>query len=393
MTRRPTYEEVGEIARFDERDTVFSRETLAPGSAGEREYHGRHPEKKEIDRELARFLAGKMEGGAGVDRVARAIYEAHFVPVSALALPDRVDGVPATERVEWDPADAARRIKAFARLLGADDVRIGPLRSEWVYSHRGARPFFEGGGYVNPPYFEGIPPGYAGGRYGEPVELAHRYAISLAFAQEKDLVATGASRAVDFEVGRVYANSVLASVQLARFVRALGWPARAHHMRNYLVLAVPVAVDAGIGELARCGYVVSRSLGADFRLATVTTDLPLALDEPVDIGIQDFCEKCRKCATSCPSGAIPEGQKTIVRGIRKWKLDEEQCLRYWGKAGYTCGICQAVCPWSKPRTPFHRLVAALAVHAPPLRRALVLGDDVVYGSRFRARPLPDWLRK
>jgi reductive dehalogenase len=203
---------------------------------------------------------------------------------------------------------------------------------------------------------------------------------------------TGASRAVEFEEGLVYARSVLASVQLARFVRALGYPARAHHLRNYLVLSVPVAVDAGIGELARCGYVVSRRLGANFRLATVTTDMPLAHDEPVDIGMQDFCGKCMKCATCCPSQAITTGEKTLVRGVWKWKIDEEACLQYWGRAGYACAICQAVCPWTKPDTPFHRFVAGAAVRVPFLRRALVAGDDLVYGSRFRAKPIPDWLQ-
>ena len=409
MTDKPTYETEGPIPRFDERDTVFSREALVPGSPEEREYHERHPEKREVDGRLARFIISKMErvearggdcgpGTAGEGsadtggHLARAVYEAHFLTSAALALPDQVDGEPGEERIEWDPVDAAERIKEFARSIGADDVRIGPLRPEWVYSHRGSRPFF-GEGYENPPYFTGIPKGYQGGRYGEEVELRHAHAVTMAFRQDKDLVATGATRAVDFEVGRVYAKSVIASIQLARFIRALGWPARAHHLRNYLVMLVPVAVDAGIGELARTGYVVSRSLGANFRLSCVTTDMPLAHDGPVDIGIQDFCDKCRKCATNCPAHAIPDGGKTLVRGVRKWKLDEEACLLYWGRAGYTCGICQAVCPWTKPRNPFHRFVASIAVHFPFMRRFLVRGDDVVYGARFRPKPLPFWLRE
>jgi reductive dehalogenase len=391
MPINPTYRTEGEIPRFDERDTVFSREKLVPGSPEEMEYHSRRPEKRKVDRELARFIVSKMEGGAGVDQLGRALYEAHFVPSAALALPDMVDGAPAPDRIVWPPGEAAERIKAFARRLGADDVRIGPLRQEWVYTHRGSMPFFHRG-YVNPPYFKGLPGGYQGARYGDPVTLDHANAVSMAFRQDRDLVATGSTRAVDFETGRVYARSVFASVQLARFIRALGYRARAHHLRNYLVLLVPVAVDAGIGELARTGYVVSRTLGANFRLSCVTTDLELAHDEPVDIGMQDFCSKCRKCAVNCPAQAIPGGGKTLAGGVWKWKLDEEACLLYWGRTGYTCGICQVVCPWTKPQNAFHRSVAALAVHAPLLRRALVLGDDFVYGARFRPKPVPDWLR-
>lgn len=391
MVRRPTYETEGEVARFDERDTVFSREALVPGSPEEIDYHERHPEKAEIDGRLARFIDAKMKREAEGDQIGRAIYESHFIPAAALALPDMVDGEPADRAVAWSPREASERIKTYALALGADDVRVGPLRPEWVYTHRGARPFFRNP-YINPPYFTGIPDGYQGAAYGDAITLTHRNAISLAFRQDRDLAGTGASSGVEFDEGLIYARSVLASVQLARFIRALGRPARAHHLRNYLIMAVPVAVDAGIGELARCGYVVSRSLGANFRLATVTTDMGLVHDDPVDIGIQDFCEKCKKCATSCPSQAIPTGGKTLVRGVWRWKLDEEACLQYWGRAGYACAICQAVCPWTKPDNVFHHLVATLAVHVPPIRKALVVGDDILYGSRFRPRSLPEWLR-
>ena len=390
MVDEPTYEVVGEISRFDERDTVFSREALVPGSVEEIEYHRLNPRLAEVDSILSKFIISKMEGGEDVDRLARAVYDSQFVPPAALAMPDMVDGTPEDTKIEWGPEDAAARIKRFCRLLGADDVRIGPLKQEWVYSHKGSRPFFREE-YINPPFFRGFPEDYQGRLYGDEIRLDHPTAISLAFRQDKAMTATGSTRAVDFEVGRIYALSALVSVQLARFLRALGWRARAHHLRNYLLMCVPVAVDAGIGELARCGYVVSRSLGANFRLVTVTTDMPLVCDSPVDLGMTDFCTKCEKCATCCPSGAIPRGEMVDVRGVRKWKLNPEACLLYWGKTGYSCSICQAVCPWTKPHNLFHRSVAATAVNIPWMRRALVFGDDLVYGAQFRPARLPGWL--
>jgi reductive dehalogenase len=386
---RPTYEVTGELTRFDERDTVFARERLVPGSPEERAYHAAHPELVEIDRRIARFIQAvdrPEESGSQIDA---AFYKATFDPIAGLALPDVVDGELASTSVEADPAWMTARIKKVARLLGADDVRIGPLNRAWVYSHRGTPPFFAG---YQPrlPHFEGIPESYNDLKWGDPIDIDHQYAISMAFAQDFDLLRTGGTSFSEFEIGRVYALSALVAVQLSSYIRALGWPARAHHMRNYGVAVVPVAVDAGLGELGRCGYLMHPRLGANLRLACVTTDLPLALDPPVDLGVQDFCSKCLKCATTCPSGAIPKGDKVIVRGVRKWQIDPVKCLLYWGRLGSACAICQTICPWSKPPTLPHRLVAPIAFNVPFARRFLVWADDLIYGAEFRPAPPPAW---
>ncbi len=388
---RPTYQVVGELTRFDERDTVFARERLVPGSLEEQAYHAAHPELVEIDRCIARFIetVGRPEERAS--QADAAFYNATFDPIAGLALPDVVDGEVAPTPVETDPARMSARIKAMARYLGTDDVRIGPLNPAWVYSHRGSPPFFAG--YrPNPPHYGGLPDGYRDLKWGDPIQVPHRYAISMAFAQDRDLLRTGGTPFSDMEIGRVYAFSALVAVHLATYIRALGWPARAHHLRNYGVLVMPVAVDAGLGELGRCGYLIHPRLGANLRLVCVTTDLPLALDPPVDLGIQDFCAKCLKCATTCPSGAIPKGDKVDVRGVRKWRIDPVKCLLYWGHLGSACAICQTVCPWSKPPTLPHRTVAQIALNVPFARRFLIWADDLVYGADFRQAPPPAWSR-
>jgi len=388
-TGHPTYEIVGEVSRFDERDNVFSRERLIPGSPEERAYHAAHPELVKVDRRIAAFIQQVNQPGESAAQVETALYNATFGPVAGLALPDVVDGEVAPTRVEVDPAWMAARIKALARLLGADDVRIGPLNPAWVYSRRGTPPFFPDH-RPNPPHFSGLPEGYQDVEWGAPVEVPHRTAISMAFAQDHDLLSTGGTPFSDFEVGRVYALGALVAVHLGAYIRALGWPARAHHLRNYGVLVVPVAVDAGLGELGRCGYLIHPRLGANLRLACVTTDLPLALDPPVDLGIQDYCDKCLKCAVNCPSGAIPKGDKVIVRGVRKWQIDPEKCLLYWSHLGSACTICQTVCPLSRPRTLLNRALAWMAFHVPAARRLLIRADDVLHGARFRPAPPPGW---
>ena len=279
---RPTYDIIGELTRFDERDSVFARERLIPGSPEERAYHAAHPELREIDRRLAVFIQTVGAPETARDQENAALYSAAFDPIAGLGLPDIVDGQLAPRKVEAHPARMASRTKAIARRLGADDVRIGLLNPAWVYSHRGTPPFFPDC-RPNPPHFSGPPTGYGDLQYGDVVDVPHRYAIAMAFSQDLGIMRTGGTPVSDLEVGRVYGASALVTTQLAAYIRALGWPARAHHLRNYGVQVVPVAVDAGLGELGRCGYLIHPRLGANLRLTCVTTDLPLAVDAPVDL--------------------------------------------------------------------------------------------------------------
>ena len=67
---------------------------------------------------------------------------------------------------------------------------------------------------------------------------------------------------------------------------------------------VPLAVDAGLGEMGRLGYLLTKKLEPRVRLGAVTTTLPLLPDRPVDIGVADFYRICKKCATCCPSASM-----------------------------------------------------------------------------------------
>ena len=124
------------MVRFDERDSVFARERLVPGSPEEQAYHAAHPELVEIDRRIVAFIQEVAHPEAREFQLDAAFYRAAFGPIAGLALPDVVDGDVAATRVEDTPERLAARVKALARYLGAWDVRIGPLNPAWVYSHR-----------------------------------------------------------------------------------------------------------------------------------------------------------------------------------------------------------------------------------------------------------------
>lgn len=355
------------IQRFDERDNVFSRRDLKPGKSEYKEYYRLHPDWQEADDHF-RSLPGL---GAGIPDADMSMFSAHSWLMTNIGSPGIVDGKSAVKRVKISPEKATLKLKTFARRLGADLVGISLMNQAFAYSHRG-RVF-----YPEEPY-------------GSRIKVPHRFAISLGFMENPELIMTSPYHGEMMETGRVYNLSAVAAVVLAQYIRMLGYPARAHHFRNYQVLPVPLAVAAGLGELGRCGFLLTKQYGNCLRLSTVTADLPLECDKPVDIGVDDFCSMCRLCAEACPSDSIPLGDKTEVRGAYKWQMDAVSCITYWQKMGTDCGICIASCPWTQPDSWYHRIASDWASKSHLARMLLLWLYPVLYG-KYRPRPLPEWL--
>ena len=92
----------------------------------------------------------------------------------------------------------------------------------------------------------------------------------------------------------VYSRMSLCGAMLAHFIRGLGY--RAVPMGNDTALSVPLAIDAGLGELSRMGTLITPEYGPRVRLHKVFTDLPLAPDSPVEFGVWGFSRRCSKSA-------------------------------------------------------------------------------------------------
>ena len=151
------------------------------------------------------------------------------------------------------------------------------------------------------------------------------------------------------EVMVAYNRGDRAAKKLADFIREQGWDADGHGGPIAgTITMIPAALACGFGELGKHGSIINRTYGSSFRLACVTTDLPLIPDPADTFGADDFCLSCQVCARACPPQAIAH-EKQTVRGTAKWYVNFDKCVPYFNET-YGCGICIAVCPWSRAGT-------------------------------------------
>ena len=351
--------QVGEItSKVDERDTAFAREEYLPGTDKHTQYYAAHPEHKDIDDKIRTLPLLLEEGGRYYDAAVSEEVKSIFKTIRMMTTKVDGDVNPARKPAEAEAITA--HIKRMMVILGADDVGIPRLNPMFVYSHVGRGPE----------------------KWGQPIENKHKFAIAFVIEMDYDRVETAPRLPAVLESAENYLKAAQISVSVARYIRALGYPARAHISdSNYQIMLPPVARDAGLGELGRHGYLISPRFGSRIRLGAVTTDIPLIPGRPISFGVRDFCDKCLKCAVNCPPSAIEKGTSTNVRGAHKWPLDVMKCLHYWRVAGTDCGLCMKVCPFSHPPTLVHNLVRMGIKRSAIARSVSVWGDDLLYGRR------------
>jgi len=371
---------VGEVKRFDEREIVFARNrSLRPGSEEYKTFYASHPELEAYDtkrRERGGPLGqlGAIDGQSGAANAAATLAPTS-IPQSlsgpALVFPEAHPALKG-KRIEMSADEATQRVKGFALNAGADLVGIAEINPLWIYSHRGE--IFHDNWQD----------------WGKEIPVEHKFAIVFATEMNFEMVGAAPHTPTVIESMSNYAKGAYIATQIAAYVANLGYPATANHLRHYDAVLVPLAVDAGLGELGRLGYLMTKEFGPRVRLAAVTTSLPLVPDKPADIGVEDFCRICRKCATCCPSQSIPMADRTVVNGTLRWKLNEQTCFDYWGKIGTDCNICMRVCPWSHDRTFPHKLIVEMVSRNKSARRVFSLMDDVFYGRKPKPREAVTW---
>ena len=281
-----------------------------------------------------------------------------------------------SEPYSFDSAEEATRdIFKVAKIAGADLVGVCAFDERWVY-----RTLF----------CEKTKKEKA---LDLPDDLPH--VIVTGETMDIGLTETVPSALSGTATGMGYSFDTVTLLTITQYIRNLGY--RAYATMNDTALPIPLAVQAGLGEVGRNSLLITKEAGPRLRLGKIFTDMPLAHSEPVSFGVKAFCEICDRCAKACPPKALPFDEpsekihnRSNMAGVRKWNTDAEKCFKFWVAQNSDCSICIRVCPYNRDyRHWYNRLWRRLA--GGPLRRlALWLDDQFV--DRERRKSSSWWQR-
>ena len=344
--------------QIDERDIMFSRRLLQPGDERYQAYYDKHPEYKQVDDEFRKNAGLLGVGSRFYEQLQFNAAQASFETISGLHhLAEQPD--PQCEKSSLSRNAHTLFIKKWSLKLGAHSVGITRLQWYHKYSHVGRGPDF-----------------------GLPVKLEHKYAIALTVEMDKTAMDAAPFAPTVMESAQQYVHSGVVAIQIAEFIRGLGYPARAHIDGNYRVVCPLVARDAGLGEIGRMGLLMTPKLGPRVRIAVVTTDL--SLDTEIykeDESVHEFCMRCKKCAEVCPSKSISFTEPQEVDGSIRWQINQEACFTYWTVAGTDCGRCVSICPYAHANNLMHNMVRKGLRQSSAFQIAALKMDDFFYGRR------------
>ena len=423
------YPEPSPARHMDERDTMFSRNEIKPGTYRYDQYYSMRPENLEKDLKF-RSKPGLLDNNATYyNRFSFASAHASFEAVTAFfdmrtgpvegqengGDPNRETGIgkageepgkkdvikdvdkdvikdvikdvdkdifiqhgdqpmgtPGDIKSEGsndDPVLLTRFLVEWGKKLGAAGIGIVEMKPYHYYTIGGRRE-----------------------RYGIEIINNHNFGIVFTTEMDYELTSTGPQAGIVMESAHQYLNSGMIATQVALTLRKLGYDAKTHIDGNYDLICPLVARDAGMGEIGRMGLLMTPGKGPRVRISVVTTNAVLVPGKgEQDNSMIDFCTHCRKCAVVCPSASIPHGERENFPGGLRWKIDQEGCYTYWCQAGTDCGRCMAACPYSHPDNAFHRAVRWGISNNLLFRRLAIKMDDLFYGRKPTPLKMPGWI--
>lgn len=355
------------MEKYDERDTMFARMGYLEGTRQYEDYYSKNPEKKEIDDSL-RNMPGLCEPGTpSYEAEICAIADSNFRFLSRLN--KLAEGEVNPNRIEVEENIITKKIKGLAGYFGADLVGVAKMKPLLYYSHRGRHKEI----------------------YGKEVEENYPYGIVIAVRMNKEFIGKAPMAPEVVETSEAYVKIGLVSLQIAHYIRELGYNARSHLDGNYLTILPVMGKEAGLGEIGRHGLLITPEYGPMVRLGAITTDMPLVTDSDKNFPIHLICNICRRCSDVCPGRAIPSDiMKPTQSDEKRLRINQERCYSFWRKVGTDCGVCLNICPFS------HGLDIREIVNAEterPSEKANEMMDDYnkKYGMKPNSPDLPDWM--
>ncbi len=169
----------------------------------------------------------------------------------------------------------ADNLKAASYYLGVDAVGLCAV-PEWAY--------------------------YSHDAGGNPMPAYHANGVNLLLDQGHETMegASGDDWIAVAQSMRAYLRFSMLGGVMGEQIRRLGYSARVHSVIDGDVLQPPLLLLSGLGEVSRIGEVILNPyLGPRLKSGTVTTDMPMAFDKPIDFGLQTFA----RTATSARANA------------------------------------------------------------------------------------------
>ncbi len=267
------------------------------------------------------------------------------------------------------PAAMSVDIKRVGKYLGADLVGICDYDERWVYTHNYSRR----------------------DQRAKPIDLPTDlpYVVAIANEMDHDTIKTVPSALSGAATGQGYSKDIIAVLSLTQYIRNLGY--RAVASLNDTALSIPIAIQAGLGQYGRHGLLITPEFGPRVRIAKIFTDLPLQPDQPIDFGVTEFCNICRRCTTGCPPKAIPDGAPNTavysisnLTGVKKWTVNADKCFKFWTNQGTDCSICIRVCPYNKDFSKWYHRIGRWLAGTRWRHFMLWLDIKLNYGKRHNA---------